>query len=822
MPPLLRNDSDSRSSSSHSPPPPLSPKQRRQNSYTSLYFGDFQSRRKLSKDKYYTPRQFASHYLKRYFYRLRRFKWLLLLSLLASFVYYSLLLPSSTGEVSPHNERDQLLLYRIIGNDLPPRHKQGQTLSNLHFILEHEPVFPNTRKIFLLNRISDPVSESAIIDLLERYHAEYLRIPFVEEEYKQIDFRLEEFSEPDFLHSDDYRRFSKVAKLRTLDFTYHDKNLYAMNNNGGRNRAIQHGKSMPNTRWIMPFDGNCYLSQNAFNEIKAQLDRYGLDTKYFVVPMIRLLNNSVLLNNMDQRPKAHEEPQIIFRYDTTEEYNLNMRYGRRSKLELLWRLGALENRRLNRPTVAWEPMERPYSADKGNFRTIGWVFRLFSGNQQQEESKKEASSIRAFNRLLAIQSSLDGLDESIARRVFRHDRLFLYNETAMAKIRHAYWSNDSDSVRNTMSILKKRADEMLQVAMNDLALIDNDPTDGSTRQKPIIPQDLGVLAQNITTLALAHYYLGSEKYGRWAGNLVRVHFLSEYALQEEDVDEYSSARMIPDNTHLLDFLSDQGYSFPSLSLSRTAPKQSQPQQQHTTHRIILNASHLTKTDITTVLDAMRLLRRAQMLTHREYLELQASMGQVLEYLITIPTGIHLAQMTDHRGVLYDLQVTALAAFTDDVRLFLRVANRCRMRIGKQFLADGSQPYEAQSAQRVVQQQQLQDQEQELAEENGDMLMHHETLNLQYWTMLARGIQNSGIAKDIWHYTAKNQGRISHAVVAHLKKYAPTPSLMPLAHLARAAFAYSDSAPAVQDYQWMMDYPISTDRIDDDTMIYFLT
>jgi hypothetical protein len=82
----------------------------------------------------------------------------------------------------------------------------------------------------------------------------------------------------------------------------------------------------------MPFDGNCYLSNNGFQEIKNQLDHHGSSTKYFIVPMTRLLNNSVLLNNLDERPKAPEEPQIIFRHDATEEYNLNMRYGRRSKV----------------------------------------------------------------------------------------------------------------------------------------------------------------------------------------------------------------------------------------------------------------------------------------------------------------------------------------------------------------------------------------------------------------------------------------------------------------------------------------------------------
>ena len=83
------------------------------------------------------------------------------------------------------------------------------------------------------------------------------------------------------------------------------------------------------------------------------------------------------------------------------------------------------------------------------------------------------------------------------------------------------------------------------------------------------------------------------------------------------------------------------------------------------------------------------------------------------------------------------------------------------------------------------------------------MLHYETLNLQYWTLLARGIQNAGIAKDIWHYTAANQGQISHSVVAHLKKYLDAlpqltaadaafvkSRLQPLAYIAQAAFSHS--------------------------------
>ncbi|ORZ23020.1 hypothetical protein BCR42DRAFT_318335 [Absidia repens] len=768
--------------------------------------------------------------------------------------------PLTYPDTTMTTNRDHIILYRIIGNDLPPRHKEGQTLSNLQFILEHEPEFPNTRKIFLLNRISNTANEATIIRLLDRHNKEYIRLPFEEDVYKHLDFRLEDFTEPDFLHSDDYRRYSKVAKLRALDYTYHEKNLYAMNNNGGRNTAIEHARTIDNAKWIMPFDGNCYLSNNGFQEIKAQLDNHGAVTKYFIVPMTRLLNNSVLLNNLDERPKAPEEPQIIFRYDATEEYNLNMRYGRRSKLELLWTLGALENRRLSRPTVPWEPSERPYSQDKGNFRSIGWVFRLFSGNPQQEENKKEASSIRAFNRLLAIQSSLDSLDESIARRDYRQDKMFLYNDKEMATIRYGYW-NKENGITDVVKSLVTRADTII----NDLhthypavvgeeeeekdqsnVMVDgmqHQPIGPSSSSSNIGPERLGPLSQNVTILTLAHYFVGNDNYGKMAANMIRVHLLEEKAMADED--QYSSARRIPDDSHLLDFLSDQGYSFPSFGrLSAGSSKyhrsgvnggafssvpsssSSQNNNNHGSNNRLLNTSDLTKTDLSSLLDCVRLLRRMQLLTHKEYIYMQAMTADFLEYLVTSPAGIHLAQMTDHRGVLYDLQVTSLAAFTNDVRLLLRVANRCRMRIGKQFKENGEQPYQQLRLQSMMMPPgqtvinsngEQDDQEMSTTTPAWQVLLHYESLNLQYWTSLTRGIQNTGVAKDIWHYTAKNGASISHSVTRHLQTYAEKAALWndndrvwaygklrPLLMMAKSAFDHATAFPSSSQQQQYLD------------------
>lgn len=226
-PPLFNNGLDTRfpsaSGTPQSPSSPVnrsyndlySPKQRRMNPLGSSFgtdiavdLGSPARRKPLSsfwsvKDK---PRRFFQPNRYRYYHRnrwwLRPLFVVFVLALVFGYIpFFHLSLPNPTTSSniqSTSQHRDQLLLYRIIGNDLPPRHKEGQTLSNLRFILEHEPSFPNTRKIYVLNRITDPVNEQAIIQLLERYNAEYLNIAFNETEYQRIDFRLEDFPEPDF------------------------------------------------------------------------------------------------------------------------------------------------------------------------------------------------------------------------------------------------------------------------------------------------------------------------------------------------------------------------------------------------------------------------------------------------------------------------------------------------------------------------------------------------------------------------------------------------------------------------------------------------
>ncbi len=129
-------------------------------------------------------------------------------------------------------------LYSIysLGNDLPPRHQLGQTLSNLQFILENEPNFPNCTKYWVLNRIVDNTIEASIIELLKNYgyklEESVFRIPFDVEEYVKIDFKLDALSDPDFFRTEAFLKSSYGARQIFLESLYHDKNRYVMNNVG--------------------------------------------------------------------------------------------------------------------------------------------------------------------------------------------------------------------------------------------------------------------------------------------------------------------------------------------------------------------------------------------------------------------------------------------------------------------------------------------------------------------------------------------------------------------------------------------------------------
>jgi len=80
---------------------------------------------------------------------------------------------------------NKYLIFRILGNKIENR--TDNYLSCLELLLENEPNFEFTEKIWLLNRIFDKELLREIIDILNKYNHKYLLIDFNIDEYMRID-----------------------------------------------------------------------------------------------------------------------------------------------------------------------------------------------------------------------------------------------------------------------------------------------------------------------------------------------------------------------------------------------------------------------------------------------------------------------------------------------------------------------------------------------------------------------------------------------------------------------------------------------------------
>lgn len=300
---------------------------------------------------------------------------------------------------------DTFALYRIVGNDLPPRHEAKQSIRNLRFQLDHEADLPNCQKWWIVNRIFDPAAEDEIIDLLRSRGANHLVLRFDPETYRSIP------SDESMLPADPaereafFRSLDPEARLRLEVARLRLKNLYVMNNNGARNVALEHGVSV--AKWVLPWDGNCFVTPEGWSSMsRGVAARKHLP--YHIVPMARIVDNARLLEP-DYRPPALDEPQIIFHRESKARFDARRPYGRRPKVDLLQRLDVWG------PWMRWldDPWDVPpedIGAERRLYaRSPGWVARLSSGNPHQEIGHK-AAVMRLDRRNQAIVEALSTLD----------------------------------------------------------------------------------------------------------------------------------------------------------------------------------------------------------------------------------------------------------------------------------------------------------------------------------------------------------------------------------------------------------------------------
>ncbi|WAR54253.1 hypothetical protein PtB15_3B767 [Puccinia triticina] len=683
-------------------------------------------------------------------------------------------------------ERDALIIYRIIGNDLPPRHSPKQTLTNLQFLLEHEGDFEEisryisagsnlesdgalgvyklrVKKFFVLNRIANQTQLSLVENMLKLHGVEEGQIlvnPFIADAYRSQPFNLlPDIGWDSGLHSTwgvdkeaaqsaaipaivkqispekstSSSRGTNSDKWRALDFTYHSKNLYAMNNNGGRNFALEHGRSIPEARWILPLDGNCFFTRASLYSLATSLRDSDLQPdppSHVVIPMSRLLDNKqaadqnkpITPSTFDQergfRPQTRDEPQVGFRFTSKETYSPDMRYGRRSKLELLWRLGAIDRgRNLDKKTGDWEVMEkniltsRSYGTIKRTFQRssatsnprarnhanqgrpdflrAGWVLRLFSGDQSQEEHSEKARSRRSVSRMKGIISFLEGIDESIARSSSTCDQSHLNKNCGFATWR--LWSlngeelekmklqhiNKDPSVTPLVHKLVQLSESFAAHASSILAKGEKDVA---------ISLDIPAIPNTIFILALTAYLTDDEKCADMAASLANMMFLQSPFSQSPDAFQVKLNTQLQSLRLQTDY-DGFGYAFPIPRHENALPNWMKdtaldymPFNPYTFDpTLLLDGIRLLQSEWRTMSDKPQSEWLRQSL--RENLpkqKLQELFTLQISYLLlndSMAQDSFTRNTNEVEGINYALKLSALASFTNDVRLLNRIWSR---------------------------------------------------------------------------------------------------------------------------------------------------
>eukprot|EP01134_Creolimax_fragrantissima_P007142 CFRG7142T1 len=621
----------------------------------------------------------------------------------------------------------QYMVLRAIGNDLPPRHKIGQSYDNVKFILENEPNLDGCKKHWLLNRILNQTEESRIISMLEEHGQHYTRLVMDHDEYSKRETRFERFPAEDVLRSRYYRLQEEKTQALIQDEMQHDRILYMMNNNGARNTMIRLGRQS-GAEWILPLDGNCYFTESAWKKIMDATVNNGYHTKYFQIPMARLQNNDVLFDP-DFNPDAKEEPQIMFHRAAKEMFDETLRYGRRPKVEILYRLG------IKGPWDRW-PRDYPWEIHKTRYSDIsndlagedtvpkaGWVARLYSGAGALE--KGGAIVARGVHRSQGIQMLLNRARESHIRNTlnFTRNSFMAFNETVLKAEREAWQSGKGGDLDNVISQLLQCADYAIeQGPWSVIRKTERPPSrdvhdyytpkpyfwpNPNTRSGlPYIRLDgrrvpgtelydkesnkfdrtrLAAMYGNTTCLGLAHYFTGEKKYATIAARNIKVWFVNDNTRMNPHSKfaqiHWGENQNLGESTGVIEFK-----------------------------------------DFYFFLDIVRIIKRSGEIKKNESKKLTDWFKKYINYLVNSKQGRGEYDSPNNHGVYFDVQMSSLLAFVGDLPKLINHVDVARGRILSQFAEDGSLPHE------MIRETQL----------------HYMMFTLSGWYTLARLALNVGI------------------------------------------------------------------------------
>ena len=263
-------------------------------------------------------------------------------------------------ESTKRGDEMRFTLYRILGNDLPPRHSSDQTRRNLEFILEHEVCPTSCEKRFLLNRIVDPAKAERFRELIATAGCACEVIPFEPDEYRELT-------------------------------TTHERVHYLTNVNAARNYCIERG--LTGKDFVLPFDGASFFRADGWDQFEIIADLNHKDP-FLVLGQWRVENYEDPINLAEQHVLKEEyrfasgftvmglrELTIAFGEGHDVEFREDLTYGQVDKVEVLWRLGVPGPWDKWNPSIQVEALQNK-SKHYGRCKLAGWVARLPSGNPE--------------------------------------------------------------------------------------------------------------------------------------------------------------------------------------------------------------------------------------------------------------------------------------------------------------------------------------------------------------------------------------------------------------------------------------------------------
>ncbi|WP_082029796.1 alginate lyase family protein [Ruegeria sp. ANG-S4] len=572
---------------------------------------------------------------------------------------------------------DTFALCRVIGNDLVPRHKAGQSLENVRFILENEPELSNCRKLWVLNRIFDPENEARLINLLEQHGQDYERIPYDADALQSTGFDFSTIEDPMVFVDGRLDQLDEKCRLPLIAQAYRLRNNYVMNNNGARNVAL--GLCLKHAKWALPFDGNCYFTESAWQAVRSDI-MSRRDKRYFTVPMARMLDNQDLLAD-DVTPNATEEPQLAFRCDAPLRFDEAHPYGRRPKVELFLHLG-IPGPWEKWPVARFDIPPRKVSPEGHRVGQAGWVARLFSGQAQLEQDTGNTIRDRGVARNQAIRATLDMLEARPVRAQASSGQPVFYSAAELDALSASPADPDYDAIQATADAALTRG---------PFSVVDKpDPGPSGDKHDYFHP---------------APYWWPNSKKADGLPYVRRDgHRVPGTGLYEPDSDRFDRTRlqrMFDDTTALAlaaRITGDEAYRDHAKALIRTwflepATRMNpnlfyaQVRRGHNNDRGSDNGLIETK-DFYFFLDAVRLLQHDEISSG-----VQSWCAEFLNWLKTSDQGIKECRNENNHGTCFDLQEAALAAFLGDADCLQQVNLRAQARLLGTIEENGAQPHE---------------------------------------------------------------------------------------------------------------------------------